>query len=521
MNPPVDHAAPRRRRFSAHARHRAGAPLPDRSSSSSFSRRGNTPPPPSALNAFLFGSPSAIFGFLVQMWQDGSLFTDTKITALETLLGFAIGNVLGTLIGLTLWYSRFVSRVVQPFIIALGSIPIIALAPICIIWFGTGLASKVAMATLSVVVVALITAYKGAMTVDIDQINLMRTLGASKRHIFAKLIVPASLGDIFAGLKLTVGFALIGAIVGEFMSSSEGLGHAIFKAGSLYIIPKVFAALVVTIALALCLTYVVGKIEKLLTPWRQTCMIERRGARHGRIDRCPTTVSNCIRRPDHPQGRRQIRARRDRLLRRRGPRPARSSRSRPSSISAATSSTTSTRSSADPTSPSPSSIRRTGPIRDRRGAKPGDMLIVDVIEVGVRRARLHRAVAGDRHLSRLGPPQGVRHPEPQRRGQGRHRPLERHAQARGQADDRRHRRRPGRRRRAHHRQRHPWRQSRRPGGDQRQPGDVPGLPGGRATSIAATCHALQGDAECNGMGAIEIRGHLRSRVTPRPRAARA
>jgi NitT/TauT family transport system permease protein len=223
----------------------------------------------SALNAFLFGSPSATWGFLVGMWKDGSLFTDTRITALETLLGFLIGNVLGTLIGLSLWYSRFVSRVVQPFIVALGSIPIIALAPIAIIWFGTGLASKVAMATLSVVVVALITAYKGAMSVDVDQINLMRTLGASKRNIFRRLIVPASLGDIFAGLKLTVGFALIGAIIGEFMSSSEGLGHAIFKAGSLYIIPKVFAALVVTIALALCLTYVVGKIEKLLTPWRQ------------------------------------------------------------------------------------------------------------------------------------------------------------------------------------------------------------------------------------------------------------
>jgi len=222
----------------------------------------------SALNAFLFGSPSAVWGFLVQMWKDGGLLTDTRVTAMETLLGFVIGNVLGTLIGLALWYSRFVSQVVQPFIVALGSIPIIALAPICIIWFGTGLASKVAMATLSVVVVALITAYKGAMSVDIDQINLMRTLGASKRHIFRKLIVPASLGDIFAGLKLTVGFALIGAIIGEFMSSSEGLGHAIFKAGSLYIIPKVFAALVVTIALALCLTYVVGKIEKMLTPWR-------------------------------------------------------------------------------------------------------------------------------------------------------------------------------------------------------------------------------------------------------------
>jgi NitT/TauT family transport system permease protein len=219
--------------------------------------------------AFMFGSPSAIFGFLGQMARDGSLWRDTYVTGLETLLGFVIGNFFGTLIGLLLWYSRFVSRVVEPFVIALGSIPIIALAPIIIIWFGTGLISKVAMSTLSVIIVALVTSYKGAIGVDADQINLMRTLGASKFQIFRKLVVPASLTDIFAGLKLTVGFALIGAIVGEFMSSSEGLGHAIFKAGSLYIIPKVFAALVATIALALLLTFVVGRIERLLMPWRR------------------------------------------------------------------------------------------------------------------------------------------------------------------------------------------------------------------------------------------------------------
>jgi NitT/TauT family transport system permease protein len=219
--------------------------------------------------AFMFGSPSAIFVFLGRMAGDGSLWRDTYVTGLETLLGFGIGNLFGTLIGLLLWYSRFVSRVVEPFVIALGSIPIIALAPIIIIWFGTGLISKVAMSTLSVVIVALVTSYKGAIGVDPDQINLMRTLGASKFQIFRKLVVPASLTDIFAGLKLTVGFALIGAIVGEFMSSSEGLGHAIFKAGSLYIIPKVFAALVATIALALLLTFVVGRIERLLMPWRR------------------------------------------------------------------------------------------------------------------------------------------------------------------------------------------------------------------------------------------------------------
>jgi NitT/TauT family transport system permease protein len=222
-----------------------------------------------ALNAFLFGSPSQIFGFLVQMYQDGSLFHDAGVTGMETLLGFLLGNIIGTLLGLSLWYSRFVSKVMQPFIVAIGSIPIVSLAPLVIIWFGTGMTSKVAMSTLSVVVVALVIAYKGATAVDDDQINLMRTLGAKKRQIFSKLVIPNSLRDIFSGLKLTVGFALIGAILGEFVSSSDGLGHAIFKAGSLYIIPKVFAAVVVTIALALILSFLVGRLERVLMPWQK------------------------------------------------------------------------------------------------------------------------------------------------------------------------------------------------------------------------------------------------------------
>src|SRR4030081_3345278 len=219
--------------------------------------------------AFMFGSALAIAGFLGQMVRDGSLWRDTYVTGLETLLGFLVGNFVGTVMDLSLWYSKFVSRVVEPFVIALGSIPIIALAPIIIIWFGTGLVSKNAMFTLSVVIVALVTSYKGAVGVDTDQINLMRTLGASKFQIFRKLVLPASLTDSFAGLKLTVGFGLIGAIVGEFISSCVGLGHAIFQAGSLYAIPKVFAALVATIALALLLTFVVGRIERLLMPWRR------------------------------------------------------------------------------------------------------------------------------------------------------------------------------------------------------------------------------------------------------------
>ena len=219
-------------------------------------------------NAFLYGSPAEIATALASTASDGSLWTDTYVTATETLAGFVIGNGVGVTIGLLLWYSRFISRVLEPFILALGSIPIIALAPVTIIWFGTGFASKVAMSTLSVVVVAIIIAYKGARGVDPDQINLMRALGANRAQVFRYLIVPASMSDIFAGLKLTVGFALVGAIVGEFMSSSDGLGHQIFKSGSLYAISSVMAELIATIVLALVLSGIVVRMERWLLPWR-------------------------------------------------------------------------------------------------------------------------------------------------------------------------------------------------------------------------------------------------------------
>ena len=144
------------------------------------------------VNAFLFGSPGAIGAQLLAMAAAGSVWVDARATGLETLGGFVLGNLLGTALGLSLWFSRFASRVVQPFVLALGSVPIVALAPIAIIWFGTGFASKLAMATLSVVVVALVVAYKGALGVDPDQVNLMRSLGASRRQIFRLLVLPAS-----------------------------------------------------------------------------------------------------------------------------------------------------------------------------------------------------------------------------------------------------------------------------------------------------------------------------------------
>jgi NitT/TauT family transport system permease protein len=221
------------------------------------------------ISAFLFGSPSGVWQFLVKGIADGSTFHDMYVTSEETVLGFLLGNAIGAATGLALWYSPFLERVFTPFILALGSIPIIALAPLVIVWAGTGLASKVLMSTLSVVVVALLAAFDGARSADPLEINLLYSMGATKRQVFRFVVVPSSLTHIFSGLKLAVGFALIGAIIGEFISSSEGLGHAIFIAGNLYNIPKVFSSLLATIAIALAFVYVVGRIERLLMPWRK------------------------------------------------------------------------------------------------------------------------------------------------------------------------------------------------------------------------------------------------------------
>ena len=221
------------------------------------------------VNAFLFGSPSAIWGYLAKGVLDGSIFHDMLVTSEETLLGFILGNAIGATLGLALWYSPFLERVVSPFILALGSIPIIALAPLVIVWAGTDLTSKVLMSTLSVVVVALLAAFEGARNTDPLEMNLLYSMGATKRQVFRMVVVPSSLTYIFSGLKLTVGFALIGAIIGEFVSSSEGLGHAIFIAGNLYNIPKVFASLLATIAIALIFVAAVGRVERLLLPWRK------------------------------------------------------------------------------------------------------------------------------------------------------------------------------------------------------------------------------------------------------------
>jgi len=220
------------------------------------------------VSAFLVGSPLGIFTIGWKMIVSGELLSDTWFTLFEAILGFVIGTIAGSLLGLALWYSVFVARLVEPFIVAINSVPKIALAPIIILWFGTGLVSKVALAVSLTALVALIAAYQAAKDADTDLQALLISMGANKHQIFYKAVVPSTIPSIIATFRINIGFGLVGAVVGEFISSQHGLGHLIYNASSFYDLNTVWVGLFALMLVGFALYYVIDLIERMLIPWK-------------------------------------------------------------------------------------------------------------------------------------------------------------------------------------------------------------------------------------------------------------
>jgi NitT/TauT family transport system permease protein len=218
--------------------------------------------------SLLYGSPKAIGQVLLSSLNSGQLITNTLTTAMEALLGFVVGNLIGATVGVMLWYSRLVEQMLRPAIAFLGATPIAALAPIVIVWVGTGTTSKVVMSASSVVVTALVLAFDGARATDPLQIRLLRSLGSPTSRVFRLLVLPSSLVQICGGLRLTAGLALVGSIIGEFISSSAGLGHAILIAGSLYDVSTVLANLLIVGLMSLLLLGAISRLERWILRWR-------------------------------------------------------------------------------------------------------------------------------------------------------------------------------------------------------------------------------------------------------------
>src|SRR5258708_681205 len=216
------------------------------------------------IDAFFWSQPSAIARTMAIFFATGDAWTDISFTFRSTIFGFLIGTTAGSLLGLSFWWSRNYAAIVQPYVICLESIPKLALAPLIILVFGIGLLSKVAVATALTLVVSTLTAYAGVKALDPDEEKLFYSLGASRLQVFRKLVVPFCLPWIISVLRVNIGLALTGAIVGEFIASQHELGRAILYAGQTYDIALVSVAVSLLSGLAIVLYITVSWSARVL-----------------------------------------------------------------------------------------------------------------------------------------------------------------------------------------------------------------------------------------------------------------
>ena len=221
------------------------------------------------IKPFWISSPSAIWTQLADWIATGELWLHVEITLTETILGFVFGAVSGIGVGLALGLNKRLAAVLDPFIIAFYSLPKIALAPLFILWFGVGLLSKVVLATFVVFFLVFYNTYAGTLAVEQELVDVLRLMGGTRGQIIRKVILPSVLLWIFTGMKISVPYALIGAVVGEMMASNKGLGYLIQAAAGQYDTSGVFAALFVLMIIATGLHTALKLSERLMSRWKE------------------------------------------------------------------------------------------------------------------------------------------------------------------------------------------------------------------------------------------------------------
>jgi NitT/TauT family transport system permease protein len=219
--------------------------------------------------AFFFGEPLKIFGRIgAWFFTNADIYQHLWVTLLETLLAFAIGTALGLAFGLWLALSPLAGRIADPYIKALNSMPRVILAPIFAVWFGLGIASKVALGVTLVFFIVFFNVYQGVKEVSPVVLANARMLGASQRQLLRHVYLPSATSWVFSSLHTSVGLAFVGAVVGEYLGSSRGVGYLILQAEGAFDINTVMAGILVLTAFALLLDAAVGAIERRLMKWQ-------------------------------------------------------------------------------------------------------------------------------------------------------------------------------------------------------------------------------------------------------------
>lgn len=214
------------------------------------------------INTFIFSSPKKVIETIINLHQTNNLYQHIGITVYETLISFLLGTAIGIIIATIMWWNKFTAKVIDPYLTILNSLPKVALGPIIIIWSGAGMKSIIIMALLISTIITIINVYQGFAETDANKIKLMKSLGANKRQIYSKLILPANYNNIISTLKINISMSLIGVIMGEFLVSKSGLGYLIMYGSQVFNLNLVIAGVLILCIIAALMYYLVLYIEK-------------------------------------------------------------------------------------------------------------------------------------------------------------------------------------------------------------------------------------------------------------------
>ncbi len=221
------------------------------------------------VNSFVTSTPAKVWNTVASMASTGELWTHLSWTVGETVVGFTLGTLGGSVIAILLWWSNFLSRLLDPYIVILNSIPKVALGPIFIVWLGTNVSAIIAMALAISVIVTIMMVYSGFKEVDSNKIKLLRSFGANKMQVLRYVILPASVPNIIAALKVNVGLSMVGVITGEFLVSKAGLGFLIVYGGQVFNMSLVMSSIIILCAVSAVLYYLVSWFESSITRMRE------------------------------------------------------------------------------------------------------------------------------------------------------------------------------------------------------------------------------------------------------------
>lgn len=214
------------------------------------------------IDPLIFSSPSKVWILFVDKLNDGTLLSHISVTIFETILGFIIGTLIGTILAAILWWSPFLSKVLDPYLVILNSMPKVALGPILIVVMGPGMSSIITMGAIISVIISTIVIYTAFKGVDGNYLKVLQTFNASRLQMFKEAVLPASFPTIISTLKVNVGLSWVGVIVGEFLVSSKGLGYLIIYGFQVFNFNLVLMSLVIIAIFATIMYQLVELLEK-------------------------------------------------------------------------------------------------------------------------------------------------------------------------------------------------------------------------------------------------------------------